>query len=95
MSAQAAPRDDKKAPHLRLVHSRPISWIADATLADTRAYVETMNQAWAALAALSVPEHVLAPAAAPQSRQFSVTPQAFPAGARLRLSVGGAGLEIA
>lgn len=28
-------------PHLKLVHERPTAWIADATLEDTRAYVES------------------------------------------------------
>ena len=94
MSAHAAPLRTR-VPYLRLVHARPAPWIADATLADTRAYVEGLYEAWQALAALSVPAHISAPAAGPQYRQFSIAPQVLPGMARSALSVGGAGLEIA
>lgn len=50
-----------EAPRLKLVYSRPTAWIADATLADTRAYVERFRKAWLSPAVpvpvyLSVPE---------------------------------------
>jgi acetoacetate decarboxylase len=99
MTAHAASHRDKNTQHLRLVHSRPAPGItpriASATLADTRAYLEDMIEAWQALAALSVPQHIPAPVAGPPFRQISIASQAFPGAAHHRLSVGGAGLEIA
>ena len=55
MAPQTFRQRDGKTTPLRLVHAQPASWISSATLADTRAYVEEMNEAWSALAALSVP----------------------------------------
>jgi hypothetical protein len=92
MPAHAAARE---TPPLHLVHSRPTSWIATATLADTRAYLEDMLEAWQALAVLSVPQHIPAPVAEPQFRQISIVSQAFPSAVHRCRSVGGAGLEIA
>lgn len=34
------------APRLKLVYSRPKAWIADATIDDTRAFVERYRRAW-------------------------------------------------